>query len=133
MDRSRAPVANEIALVAAFVEGKVIINISDVESYGSEHQLIGDSTDEDNNNNEGVIHGVEMPSALESRALEVDAPSTISTSFNVYSRNRQILQCCGEGMASKCDCSKRKLGWWVACEERKWRKAQERVLVALQL
>ena len=36
MDRSCAPVDDEIAVVAASVEGKVIINVSDVESYGSE-------------------------------------------------------------------------------------------------
>ena len=49
MDRSRALVDDGIALVAAFVEGRVVINISDVESYGSERRLIGDSTDENNN------------------------------------------------------------------------------------
>ena len=48
MDRSRAPVDNEIVLVAASVEGKMVINISDIDSYGSEHRLIRDSMDEDN-------------------------------------------------------------------------------------
>ena len=55
MDTSRAPMDNEIALVAAFVKGKVVINVSDIESYGSECQLIVDFTDEDNNDDdEGV-------------------------------------------------------------------------------
>ena len=36
MDRSRAPMDNEIALVLTTVEGRMVINISDVESYGSE-------------------------------------------------------------------------------------------------
>ena len=35
MDRSRAPVDDEIALVLATVEGRMVINVSDVESYGS--------------------------------------------------------------------------------------------------
>ena len=52
MDRSRAPMDDEIALVAAFVEGKVVINVSDVESYSSECQLISDSMDEDSDNDD---------------------------------------------------------------------------------
>ena len=36
MDGSYALVDNEIALVSATVEGRMVINISDVESYGSE-------------------------------------------------------------------------------------------------
>ena len=35
MDRSDAPVDNEIALVPATVEGRIVINVSDVESYDS--------------------------------------------------------------------------------------------------
>ena len=34
MDRSHAPVNDEIALVSAIVEGRMVINVSDVESYG---------------------------------------------------------------------------------------------------
>ena len=33
MDRSHAPVDDEIALVPATVEGRIVINISDVESF----------------------------------------------------------------------------------------------------
>ena len=66
MDRSRAPVDDEIALVVASVEGKVVINVSDVESYGSEHWLIGYPMDEDSNNDdEGTTQSVEMPFASE--------------------------------------------------------------------
>ena len=46
---------NGIALVATFVEGKVVINISDVESYNSERRLIRDSTVEDSNDNDEGI------------------------------------------------------------------------------
>ena len=80
MDGSHPPMNEEIAVVAASVEGNEVINISDVESYGFEHLLIGDSTDEDNDkDNEGVTQGVEMPSALERCAIEVDAPSAAAT------------------------------------------------------
>ena len=80
MDRSRALVDDEIALVSATVEGRMVINVSDVESYGSERQLLGDLSDEDSDNNdEGVTHGVEMPSALEPCPMEVDASSAPST------------------------------------------------------
>ena len=64
MDRSHAPMDDEIALVAASMEGKVVINISDIESYGLEHWLIGDSTNEDNNvDDEGIIQGAFCPRA----------------------------------------------------------------------
>ena len=55
--------------------GRMVINISDIESYSSERRLLGDSLDEDNDDDdEGITHGVEMPSAQERRAMEVDAP-----------------------------------------------------------
>ena len=58
MDKSCDPVDDEIALVAASMKGTVVINVSDVESYGSEYRLIGDSTDEDNDeDDEGVTQG----------------------------------------------------------------------------
>ena len=80
MDRSRAPVDDEIALVSATMEGRMVINISDFESYGSERRLLGDSSDEDSNNDDkGVTHGVEMPFVPECRPMEVDAPSATST------------------------------------------------------
>ena len=52
MDRSSTHVDDKIALVAASVEGKVVININDIESYGLERRLIGDSTDEDRDDND---------------------------------------------------------------------------------
>ena len=76
MDRSRALVDYEIAFVATSIERKVVINVSDIESYGSKHQLIGDSTNEDSDNDDkGVTQRVEMSVAPEPRALQVDAPS----------------------------------------------------------
>ena len=78
MDKSNAPVDKEIAVVMAPVEGRIVINVSDIESYGTGRHLLGDSLDS-NNNNEGVSHGVEMPSASKPRPMEVDAPSAAST------------------------------------------------------
>ena len=80
MDKSRAPIDDEIALVSATVEGRMVIKVSDIESYGSEQRLLGYSLDEDSDDDdEGVTHEVEMPSALVCRAMEVDAPSATST------------------------------------------------------
>ena len=106
MDRSYTLVDDEIALVSATVEGRMVINVSDVESYGSERRLLGDSSDEDiDNNDEGVTHEVEMPFAPERCAMEVDALSAPSTKSrpSVYSRCGRFLQRCGEGTASKCN------------------------------
>ena len=71
MERSRTPVDDEIALVLAPVEGRMVIKVSDVESYGSERRLLGDSSDEDNDDDDrGIMHGVAMPSALEPRPMQ---------------------------------------------------------------
>ena len=47
MDRSNALVDEEIAVVTALVEGRIVINVSDVESYGTGRHLLGDSSDSD--------------------------------------------------------------------------------------
>ena len=60
MDRSNSPVDEQVAIVMAPVEGRIVINVSDVESYGTKPHLLGDSSDS-NDNDEGVSHGVEMP------------------------------------------------------------------------
>ena len=78
MDRSNALVDEEIALVTAPVEGRIVINVSNVEFYGTGRHLLGDSSDSDDDD-EGVSHGVEMPSAPEPRPMEVDAPSAALT------------------------------------------------------
>ena len=80
MDRSNAPVDEEITLVTAPVEGRIVINVSDIESYGTRPHLLGDSLNGDNDDDdEGVSHRVEMPSAPEPRPMEVDAPSAALT------------------------------------------------------
>ena len=59
MDKSNAPVDEEIAVVTAPVEGRIVINVSDVESYGTGRHLLGDSSDGDNDDDdEGVSHEV---------------------------------------------------------------------------
>ena len=95
MDRSRAPMDDEIALVSATMEGRMVINVSDVESYGLERRLLRDSSDEDSeDDDEGVTYRVEMPSAPEGRAMEVDAPSAALTRAGpcVCSRCGRFLQ-----------------------------------------
>ena len=78
MDRSNALVDKEIAVVTTPVEGRIVINISDVESYGMGRHLLGDSSDSDDDD-EGVSHRVEMPSASKPHPMEVDAPSAALT------------------------------------------------------
>ena len=52
---------DEIALVPATVEGRIVINVSDIESFDLGRHLLGDSLDGDNNDDdEGVTQGVEM-------------------------------------------------------------------------
>ena len=47
---------DEIALVPTSMEGRVVINVSDVESYGLERPLIGDSTVEDSDDDDKGSH-----------------------------------------------------------------------------
>ena len=70
MDRSDAPVYDDIALVTVPVEGRIVTNISDVESYDSGRHLLGDSSDKvSDDDDEGVSYGVEMPSTPEPRPI----------------------------------------------------------------
>ena len=78
MDRFDALVDEQVEVVTAPVEGRIVINVSDIESYGTKPHLLGDSSNSDNND-EGVSHGIEMPPAPEPRPMEVDAPSAAST------------------------------------------------------
>ena len=78
MDKSDATVDEQVEVVAPPVEGRIVINVSDVESYDSTRHLLGDSSDSDDDD-EGILHGVEMPSATEPLPMEVDAPSVAST------------------------------------------------------
>ena len=137
MDRSRSPVDDEIALVSATVEGRMVINVSDVESYGSERRLLGDSSDDDNeDDDEGITHGVEMPSAPEHLAMDVDAPSAASTGASPASTPPvdDFYNAAGKAPhLADAIVPKQELGWWTARKERKQRKAQERELAALQL
>ena len=78
MDRSNSPVDEHVVVVMVPVEGRIVINVSDVESYGTKPHLLGDSLDSDDND-KGISHRVEMPSAPEPRPMEVDAPFAAST------------------------------------------------------
>ena len=78
MDRSDALVDEQVEIVTAPVEGRIVINVSDVESFDSKRHLLRDSSDS-NDDDEGVSHGVEMPAATEPRPMEVDAPSVALT------------------------------------------------------
>ena len=57
MDRSNSLVDEQVAVVTAPVEGRIVINVSDVESYGTKPHLLGDSSDSDNND-KGLSHGL---------------------------------------------------------------------------
>ena len=136
MDRSNAPVDEEIALVTALVEGRIVINVSDVESYGTRPHLLGDSSDGDiDDDDEGVSHGVEMPSAPEPRPMEVDALSAASTGAGPVSTPAEDDFYYAAGKAPHPDAifPKQESGWWAARKEQKRKKAQEREQAALQL
>ena len=136
MDRSHAPVNDEIALVPAPGEGKIYINVSDVESFDTSRHLLGDSLDRDNNDDdEGVTHRVEMPSAPEPCPMEVDAPSAVSTKAGPVFAPAKVnfYNAAGKAPHPESIVPKQESGWWAACEERKWRKDQEQELAVLQL
>ena len=134
MDKSNAPVDEEIAVVTALVEGRIVINVSDVESYSTGRHLLEDSSDSDDDD-EGVSYGVEISSAPKPRPMEVDAPTSASTGAGLSSTPAEDDFYNAVGKAPHLDSivSKRESGWWVAREERKWKKAQEREQAALQL
>ena len=120
MDRSCTPMDDEIALVPASVERRVVISVSDVESYDSERQLIGDSTNEDiDNDDKGITHGIEMPSASESRAVEMDAPFAASTKAGPTSALavENFYNAVGKAPHSDAIVPKQESGWWAARDE----------------
>ena len=136
MDRSNAPVDEEITVVTAPVEGRIVINVSDVECYGTGRHLLGDSSDGDSDDDDkGVSHGVEMPSAPEPRPMEVDAPSAASTVASPVSApaEDEFYNVAGKAPHPHAIIPKQESGWWAAREEWKRRKAQEQEQAALQL
>ena len=98
--------------------------------------MLGDSPSEDNDDNdEGVMHGVEMPSALEPCPMEVDAPSATLTRTGPASTPvvDNFYKAAGKALHPDAIVPKQESDWWAAREERKWRKAQEQELATLQL
>ena len=134
MDRSDALMDEHVEVVAPPVEGRIVINVSDVESYDSTRHLLGDSSDSDDDD-EGISHGVEMPSATEPLPMEVDAPSAASTGAGSGSAPVKdgFYNAAGKAPHPDAVVPKQELGWWAAREERKQKKAQEREQAALQL
>ena len=134
MDRSDAPVDEQVEVVMARGEGRIVINVSDVESYGTKPHLLGDSSDNDDND-EGVSHRVEMPPAPEPRPMEVDAPSATSTGPGQSSAPTEddFYNVAGRAPHPDAIVPKQESGWWAAREERKRKKAHEREQAALQL
>ena len=98
MDRSDAPVDEQVEVVTAPVEGRIVIDVSDIESYGTKPHLLGDSSDSDDND-EGVSHGVEIPPAPEPCPMEVDAPSAASTGAGPVSAPAEDDFCNAAGRA----------------------------------
>ena len=128
MDRSNAPVDEEITLVTAPVEGRIVINVSDVESYGTRPYLLRDSSDGDSDDDdEGVSHGVEMPSAPDPCPMEVDAPSATSTGASPVSvpTEDDFDNVAGKAPHPDAIVPKQESGWWAAREEWKQKKTQE--------
>ena len=135
MDRSNAPVDEEIVVVTALVEGRIVININDVESYCTGRHL-GDSSDGDSDDDdEGVSHGVEMPCAPEPRPMEVDAPVAALTGAGPVSAPAEddFYNAAEKAPHPDAIVSKQESGWWAAREERKQRKAHKQEQAALQL
>ena len=134
MDISNTPVDEEIAVVTAPVEGRIVINVSDVEFYGMGRHLPGDSSDSDDDD-EGVSHRDEISSAPEPRPMEVDAPSGALTGAGLSSASAEdaFYNAAGKAPHPNSIVPKRESGWWATHEERKRKKAQEREQAALQL
>ena len=134
MDRSDALVDEQVKVVTAPVEGRIVINVSDVESYGTGRHLLGDSSDS-NDDDEGVSYGIEMPSTLDPHPMEVDAPSAASIGADPMSAPAEddFYNAAGKAPHPDAIVPKQKSGWWAAHEERKLKKAQEREQAALQL
>ena len=126
MDRSDALLDEQVEVVTAPVEGRIVINISDVESYGKKPHLLGDSSNIDDND-KGVSHGIEMPPAPEPRPMEVDAPSAASTAAGQSSAPAKddFYNTAGRAPHPDAIVPKQESGWWAAREERKRKKAQE--------
>ena len=134
MDRSDAPVDEQLEVVTPPVEGRIVINVSDVESYGTKPHLLGDSSDSDDND-EGVSHAVEMPPIPMPCPMEVDAPSAASTGVGQSSAPTEddFYNAAGRAPHPDAIVPKQESGWWAAHEERKRKKALEREQAALQL
>ena len=136
MDTSNAPVDEEIAVVTATVEGRIVINVSDVESYGTGRHLLRDSSDGDNDDDDkGVSHGIEMPFAPEPCPMEVDASSAALTRAGPVSAPAEdnFYNAAGKAPHPDAIVPKQESDWWAAREERKQKKAQERKHAVLQL
>ena len=126
MDKSDAHVDEQVEVVTAPVEGRIVTNVSDVESFDSKRYLLGDSLDSDDDD-EGVSHGVEMPAATEPCPMEVDAPSAALTGAGSASTPAEddFYNAAGKAPHPDAIVSKQESGWWAALEERKRKKAQE--------
>ena len=125
MDRSNAHVDEQVEVVTAPVEGRIVINVSDVESFDSKRHFLGDSSNSDDDD-EGVSHGDEMPAATELRPMEVDAPSAASTGAGSASALAEddFYNAAGKAPHPDAIVPKQESGWWAA---------QEREQAALQL
>ena len=124
MHRSDAPMDKQVEVVTAPVEGRILINVSDVESYDSKRHLLGDLSDS-NDDDKGVSHGVEMLSAMEPCPMEVDAPSTALTGASPMSAPAKddFYNATGKAPHPDAIVPKQESGWWAAREERKQKKA----------
>ena len=143
-----APAVEEIVVVVPSAREVEVINCSDIDSCDSKRRLLGDSTDEDSDDNDDDVNkGVPLPTAPAPELDIVDptlAPrsasivgslhpaSTIAASSSIPAVD-EFYNAAGKVSHPKSITPKQESGWWVNCEMRKQRKAEERANSAREL
>ena len=143
-----ALVVEEIVVVAQSAREVEVINCSDIDSCDSKRRLLGDSTDEDSNDDDnGVNEGVPLPAApipeldivdlalAPSSALVVGSlppASTITASSSIPAVNKSY-NAIGKAPHPESIIPKQEFGWWANREMQKRRKAEERANSAREL
>ena len=141
------PAVEEIAVVAPSVVEVQVINYSDIDSCDSK-RLLGDSTNEDSDDNDvGVNKGVSLPAPLASELNVVDpalAPpaafdvgslpptSTVVASSSIPAMD-EFYNAAGKAPHPESIVPKQESGWWANREMRKRKKAEERANTAREL
>ena len=142
-----APAVEEIAVVAPSVVEIEVINCNDIDSCNSKG-LLGDSTDEDSDDDDGSVNeGVPLPAAPAPKLNVVDpalAPpttsdvgslplaSTVAASSSILAMD-EFYSAAKKAPHLKSTIPKHESGWWGNREMQKRRKAEERANSAREL